>query len=133
MVLAFSVAACNNDKTGKNQNSTNREKDDYSKNNSGDNNDEKKDEVKTGDNENAVNKTMRGWPQSERDGFMSSCEKNAMAGGTINKELAESYCACMLKKMEILYPDIEEAAKLTNEDLETPAMKRMAADCLKQD
>lgn len=54
-----------------------------------------------------------GWPQSERDGFISSCVTNAMKQGR-SRAVSQSYCDCMLDKMESLYPDINEAAKLTD-------------------
>jgi hypothetical protein len=54
-----------------------------------------------------------GWPQSERDGFISSCVTNAMKQGR-SRAVSQSYCDCMLDKMESLYPDINDASRLTD-------------------
>lgn len=132
MALGLFVTACNNNKTGKNQNSNNKEKDDYSKSDNRNNNDEKKNEENNGSNVNNNNNSMMsGWPQVERDAFITNCVTNAIAGGTITRPVAQNYCDCMLNKMETLYPDIQDVAKLTQEDLESPAMEKMAKECLK--
>jgi len=198
MSLVFFVAACNNKKTGKNQNVNNRDKDDYGKNDNRntDENNNNKDEFNQsnswsnsdirsfneqclttvnnneeiaksfcpcllekfqnkysslaemdrkaseeegksvaeecmalikGNNDNNTN-VSRGWPQSEKDAFISNCVTNAMAKGN-GRSLAQNYCDCMLNKMETLFPDINDAARLTDEDLESPAMKKMISDC----
>lgn len=198
MAFVFLMAACNNNKPGKNQNITNREKDDYSKNDNratDDNSSTKEDlnqksswsdsDIKsfnekcleTVKNKEELAKTFcpcllekfqskysslaemdnnateqegkkaaeecmalikgkddnndmaGGWPDVERDDFVKNCVKNAMAGGR-SRSVAQSYCDCMLNKMESLYPDIQDAGKLTDEDLKTPAMKKMIKDCL---
>ena len=76
---------------------------------------------------------MTGWPQSERDAFIANCVSHAMQEGTISKTVAQNYCDCMLNKMETLYPDVQDAGKLTEEELNSPAMEKMAKDCLKTD
>ncbi|HRF17172.1 MAG TPA: hypothetical protein PK977_03355, partial [Chitinophagaceae bacterium] len=63
-----------------------------------------------------------GWPQSEKDSFISSCVREAMKGGR-SREVASSYCQCMMEKMEAEYPDINKAAKLTNDEIEKVMMK----------
>lgn len=201
MVLGFFVAACNNNKTGKNQNSNNREKDDYGKNDNrnNDENNSNRDDVNqksswsgsdiksfnaecltalNNDEEvarivcpcllekfqnkysslaemdknttetegeklasqckneitiNSDNNTnvAGGWPQSERDGFITNCVREAMAKGN-SRTVAQNYCDCMLNKMESLFPDINDAAKLTEEDINSPAMKKMVDDCLRE-
>ena len=134
MVLGLFIAACNNNKAGKNQNST-REKDDYGKSDNPNKNDEKMNDGNTlnkvDDNNN--NAMMTGWPQSERDAFITNCVSHAMQEGTISKTVAQNYCDCMLNKMETLYPDVQDAGKLTEEELNSPAMEKMAKDCLKTD
>lgn len=87
-----------------------------------------KDEISGTDDHNN-NSGVSSWPQSERDAFKTNCEKNAIAGGS-SSTVAQSYCACMLIKMENLYPNVEDAGKLTEKDLETPEMKKMINDCL---
>jgi hypothetical protein len=132
MTLGFFVSACNNNKTGKNKNLNNRDKDDYGKTDNPNTNDEKKNEENNGNNvnDNKNNSLMTGWPQVEKDAFITNCEREAMAGGTISRSVAQNYCDCMLNKMETLIPDIQDVAKLTQEDMESPAMKKMATDCL---
>ena len=75
---------------------------------------------------------MSGWPQAERDAFITNCEREAMAEGKISSSVAQNYCDCMLNKMETLYPDILDAAKLTEEEFQSPSMEKMAKDCLRQ-
>ena len=75
------------------------------------------------------NNVAAGWPQSERETFISNCVKEAMAKGN-SRSVAQNYCDCMLNKMESLFPDINDAAKITDEDLESPTMKKMISDCL---
>lgn len=135
MTLGLFVAACNNNKAGKNQNSNNREKDDYGKSDNTNKNDEKMSEGNTVNkvDDNTNNAMMSGWPQVERDAFITNCVTNAMQGGTISRTVAQNYCDCMLNKMETLYPDIQDAGKLTEEELNSPSMQKMAKDCLKTD
>jgi hypothetical protein len=70
-----------------------------------------------GDNTNSGMTTGSGWPQVERRAFITSCEKKAIAGGR-DKYTAQSYCACMLEKMEGDYPDINDASRLTERQVE---------------
>jgi hypothetical protein len=132
MAFGFFIAACNNNKTAKNQNSNNREKDDYGKSENRDNIDEKKNEENTMNkaDDNNANSMVSGWPQVERDAFISNCVRTAMGNGK-SRSVSQNYCDCMLNKMETLYPDIQEAAKLTDEELNSPAMEKMAKDCLR--
>jgi hypothetical protein len=130
MVLGLFVAACNNNKADKNKNSNNREKDDYGKTDNKNNNDEKTDDGNNEKDNDNNSKMSSGWPRSERDAFTTNCVTNAIAGGTISRPVAQKYCDCMLNKMETLYPDILDVAKLTKEDLESPDMEKMAKDCL---
>jgi hypothetical protein len=53
----------------------------------------------------------------ERDSFISSCVKNAMDQGR-SKAVSQSYCDCMLNKMESLYPDINEAGRLSEKEVD---------------
>lgn len=69
------------------------------------------------------------WPQVERDGFIKNCKKNAIKAGT-SQLIAQNYCECMLDKMETLYPDVNEAAKLSEEKIGEIAIKYREG-CLK--
>lgn len=203
MAFGFFVSACNNNKTGKNQNLNNRDKDDYGKNENNNNDDENKTNDNTGNTgwsgmdknkfikecvasfdesqgdlankicpcvlqkmekeftsyneaetkggeaasnriavqckdeivgktDNTNNNVATGWPQAEKDAFISNCVTTAMSKGT-SRSVSQNYCDCMLNKMERLIPDINDVAKLTQEDMESPAMEKMAKDCLKTD
>jgi hypothetical protein len=70
------------------------------------------------------------WPQVERDGFMKNCEKKAKESGS-SQLIAQSFCECMLDKMETLYPDIKDAAKLTIEKINEIGMK-YREECLEE-
>jgi hypothetical protein len=204
MSFVFIIAACNDNKTAKNQNPNNRDKDDYGKTDNT-NNTNNADENKTTDNfgnsswtETDKNKFLKecaasfdesqgdlpnkicpcvlqkmekeftsyseadskggeaagqrialqckdeivgktdntnthvagGWPQVEKTAFITNCVTNATAGGKISRTVAQNYCDCMLNKMETLYPDIQDAGKLTEEEMNSPAMVKMAKDCL---
>lgn len=71
-----------------------------------------------------------GWPQSERDAFISSCVSNAMKKGQ-SRSVSQSYCDCMLNKMESLYPDINEAANLSDEEVDR-IIARYKDGCLEE-
>lgn len=131
IILLFLAAgilvACKDKNAGKEKNTLT--KDDYSKTTTTGDKEAKKEtgtETETGGTE-----TVSNWPQSEKDGFMRSCENSAMKGGS-SQELAESYCSCMMEKMEKKYPDINELIKLSEEQIGafTDANKN---DCLGKD
>jgi hypothetical protein len=62
--------------------------------------------------------------------FVSNCVSTAI-NGKMEEGLAKRYCDCMQVKMEVLYPDIRDAAALTDADMATPSMQRIIKDCLK--
>ncbi len=115
------------------------EKDDYRNSNDKANADSKKPSVND-DNSNLSSKTSMDepnnsetvvvGPQSERRGFIKSCEREAMGGGK-DKLTAQSYCQCMLEKMETRYPDIKVAAKLSMQQINEFGEKNRA-DCLEE-
>lgn len=114
--------ACKDNKTDKEK--INREKDDYSKSGKTENAATKTTDetgsqsAKTGtDASSSGSSSTASWPQSEKDGFMRSCERSALKS-TTDKGLAERYCQCMMEKMEKAYPDIYEASKLPREEIE---------------
>lgn len=53
-----------------------------------------------------------GWPQQERDNFVTECVKSAMKKGQTAAR-ADQYCRCMGENLERLYPDMNELGKLT--------------------
>jgi hypothetical protein len=70
----------------------------------------------------------KGWPSSERYSFISECIKTAKA--SMSEDSARSYCYCMQEKMEIKYPTVDEASKITAEDLQSAAWKKEINSCL---
>lgn len=65
----------------------------------------------------AQNGERKGWPSAERRGFLSECINAAKAG--MSEDSARFYCWCMQEKVEKKYPTVEDAAKLTAEEMET--------------
>ena len=145
LIIASLFTACDSDSKGKDKYDRDkssadvREKDDYRNSDDKTNADSKKPSVnddnsnlssKTSTDETDNNETATGWPQSERRGFIKSCEREAMEAGR-DKLTAQSYCQCMLDKMEASYPDIEMAAKLTMQKVQEFSEKNRA-DCLEE-
>jgi hypothetical protein len=76
----------------------------------------------------AQNGEKKGWPSAERFGFLSECIKSAMAG--MSEDSARFYCWCMQEKVEKKYPTVEEVAKLTAEEMNSPEWKKEINACL---
>ncbi len=144
-MIAGLFAACDSDNKGKDKydreksSTEGREKDDYrSSDNKADadnskpsvNDDNSKLGTKTNSDEPDNSGTAAGWPQSERRGFIKSCEKEAISTGT-DRLTAQSFCQCMLDKMEARYPDIKVAAKLSEEQVNQFGTQNRA-DCLEE-
>ena len=75
------------------------------------------------------NNTGGGWPETEIQSFVKACVVKAQKNGLEYLD-AQSYCDCMQYKIEQLYPNIADAARITEADLETPAMKKLIKGCL---
>jgi hypothetical protein len=71
----------------------------------------------------------KGWPSIERYSFISECIKTAKT--SMSEDSARSYCYCMQEKIEKKYPTVEEAAKMTDADLNSPEWKKEIQNCLK--
>jgi hypothetical protein len=70
----------------------------------------------------------KGWPSAERNGFITECINSAKAG--MSEDSARFYCWCMQEKVEKKYPTIEEASKLTAEEMGSPEWKKEINACL---
>lgn len=68
------------------------------------------------------------WPSSERVDFIKECINSAK--DAMSEDSARQYCYCMQEKVEAKYPSIDDAAKLSAEDLQTPEWKKQINDCL---
>lgn len=139
LILFFATSlfvACNNDKKDDRRSSRDRdkEKDDYRSRDDEEkddsrNTDYKDDEKDTRDKDEDrdTRKTASGWPQSSKDEFVNSCVREAVKNGN-TRSYSERYCECMVDKMESLYPDVEEVAKLTEEEV-GEIVERYKAKC----
>ncbi|MEO6611351.1 MAG: hypothetical protein ABIT05_04435 [Chitinophagaceae bacterium] len=140
LLAAGLFTACNS--KSKTESSSSREKDDYNSrsNDSGKNvaptdNTKVNENPPVTDNTNSTDNTTsytasEKWPASERISFISNCVSTAVEG-KMDAGLAKRYCECMQVKMEVLYPDIRDAAALSDADMATPSMQRIVKDCLK--
>jgi hypothetical protein len=91
MTLGLFVAACNNNKAGKN-NLGNREKDDYGNR----------------DNKNREEDDGNKWSAMDRNKYTRQCLDESSNKG-INNELAEKICSCSLEKMEKTFSSYADA------------------------
>ena len=145
LITASLFSACDSDSKGKDKYDRDkssadvREKDDYRNSDDKTNADSKKPSVndnnsnlgsKTSTDEPDNSETVEGWPQIERRAFINSCERKAISEGS-DKLTAQSFCQCMLDKMEARYPDIKVAAKLTMQKVQEFS-ERNRADCLEE-
>jgi type III secretory pathway component EscV len=114
------TASCNNKKAENKDDKDKTEKDGT------------KDETKDKDKENKDTEkttTTTGWPQKDRDDFMSSCVREAVKNNN-DEPLSQRYCQCMLEKMEAKYPDVNRAAQLTDQEI-ADVMMEYRDGCLK--
>lgn len=134
LLAAGLFTSCNNNK-GKNdrtdRDTTKTSKDDY---NSGDKSSDKdKDKDNTDQNKdnngNTDNNSRGTWSSVEVDAFITNCVSSAVNGG-MQRTKADSYCNCMQRKLETLYPNVNDAGSLTEEDMNSPSMQRLVKDCL---
>lgn len=68
------------------------------------------------------------WGSKDRSDFMTNCVDAAKA--SLGESKAQSYCECMLYKVEKAYPIAADAGKLTAEVLAQPEWKKKVLDCL---
>lgn len=68
------------------------------------------------------------WTSKDRSEFLSNCIKSAKEG--LGEQKAKSYCECMMYKIEVRYPNAADAAKLTEEKLNSPEWKKITQSCL---
>lgn len=70
----------------------------------------------------------KGWPSNERHAFVTECIKEARAG--MSEDSARFYCFCMQEIVEAKYPTVDDAAKITEEDVQSEAWKKDVIACL---
>jgi len=64
-----------------------------------------------------------GWSKAEKNVFMSNC--SGEAAKSMGESRAESYCPCMMGKLEKRYPDAKTIDEMSEKD-----MTDLARDCL---
>jgi hypothetical protein len=144
LFLLFAITfftACNSNKddrrSGKDRN---RERDDY-RSREDDRNDDRRNTDYTDDRDNRDrNNNNReedrnnrddsyyndgGWSSKDVRDFVDNCAPEAEKNGLTRFE-ALDYCECMQKKIERLYPDINDAARI---DMKSERVKQMVRDC----
>lgn len=68
------------------------------------------------------------WPRIEREEFVTSCVNSAKASSGETK--AKNYCECMMFKMEKIYPNANDAARITSEDFKNEYWQKLIKGCL---
>lgn len=67
------------------------------------------------------------WNTAYRADFLSECITEAKKN--IDEQKAKTYCECMLVKVQLKYPSMTDAAKLTAETLNSDGWKKLIQDC----
>jgi len=80
-------------------------------------------DVEDNDVEEMSSGTSGKWGSAEEDSFMKSCVDGAK--NSMGASKAESYCSCVLEKIEVKYPSAIDALKMDVND-----MMEMAKDCV---
>ena len=68
------------------------------------------------------------WTAKEREEFVTSCINSAKA--SLGETKSKNYCECMLFKIERIYPNSDDAAKITAEDFKTDYWQKLIKGCL---
>lgn len=66
-----------------------------------------------------------GWSQNERDELVNKCVEAATKNPSLDKTKVTNYCTCYQKDLEKNYPNINDLAKLSADD-----MTKSAQACL---
>ena len=70
----------------------------------------------------------KGWPSAERYTFISECITSAKEAMSVDS--ARFYCYCMQEKIEAKYPTTDEAAKISEADIQSPEWQKVVKSCL---
>ena len=68
------------------------------------------------------------WSSKDREEFVTSCVNSAKA--SLGETKAKNYCECMMFKIEKIYPNATDAAKITAEDFKTESWQKLIKGCL---
>ena len=66
----------------------------------------------------------RGWSKSEENVFMTNCTESFISNGGDTAK-ATPYCDCMMRKIQVKYPDVTKTGSIPNEEINA-----MAEECL---
>ena len=69
----------------------------------------------------------KAWSSEDRHTFIADCIGTAIS---IGEDSARFYCYCMQEKIEKKFPDVNDANKLSADDLEKPEWKKATQDCV---
>lgn len=70
----------------------------------------------------------KGWPSYERYAFITSCTREARI--SMSEDTARFYCYCMQEKVEVKYPTIELASKITEAEMQSAVWQADIKSCL---
>src|SRR5687767_4901523 len=68
------------------------------------------------------------WTKIDHEEFVTSCVNSAKA--SLGETKAKSYCECMMFKIEKIYPNANDAGKLSAEDFKTEHWQKLIKGCL---
>jgi hypothetical protein len=72
--------------------------------------------------------TVTGWPEKDKNDFLNSCIESSLPN-TNDRTVSQTYCSCMLDKLQQEYPDIERVKTLTDDDINT-VLEKYKDGCL---
>lgn len=75
-----------------------------------------------------INDCMQSWTSKDKNDFIRECI--ATATESLGAEKASFYCNCMQIKVEVKYPTVGEAGKITETDLQSAEFQKMITDCM---
>ena len=68
------------------------------------------------------------WTKVQREEFLTECINTAKESK--GEEKSKSYCECMLFKIEKMYPNADDASRITEADLKSESWQKIIKDCL---
>ena len=68
------------------------------------------------------------WTKKENEEFVTSCINSAKA--SLGETKAKNYCACMMFKIQKIYPNASDADKISAEDFKTEPWQKLIKGCL---
>ncbi len=88
--------------------------------------------VNTNNNENNGNNTGSTWTSMQRQTFLQGCTGSYQQSHNSTQDQANSYCSCMITKLEQKF-SYDEANRLTTQDFQSPDWQKAIMECMPQD